>query len=292
MLPLHRPLRLATRASPLALWQARHTAALLRRAWPGLRIDVVRIRSSGDADQTTPLAAFGSVGVFAKEVREALRDGRADLAVHSLKDLPTQGETDLVLPACLRRHDPRDALVGCRWADLPQGARIATASPRRRAQLAAVRPDLRFCEIRGNVETRIRRIREGLADATLLAMAGLQRLGLARSVDADPLDPWAVCTPAPGQGVIGLECRANDTRTRRLAAALDHQPSRRAAGLERAILAGTGGGCAQALGAFAVPLEDGRWRLCLRSWVGAQPVALTCVGPWAGLAERGLAQLR
>jgi hydroxymethylbilane synthase len=251
-------LRIATRSSALALWQARHVLLRLRQAWPGLRCSILPITSSGDADRSTPLYRMGVVGVFCKEVHAALLDGEADLGVHSCKDLPTAPPEGIALAAVLERANPRDALIGAASiAVLPPGARVGSSSLRRRAQLAALRPDLRFEDLRGNLPTRLAAVREGRLEATLLAAAGLRRLGLHRGTYA--LDPWREMVPAPAQGAIAIDCLAGRAGLRRLLEALDHRPSRIAVAIERAVLAGLHGGCSLPLGCHAAP--DGLlWR--------------------------------
>ncbi|MBA3847976.1 MAG: hydroxymethylbilane synthase [Planctomycetes bacterium] len=287
------PLRLATRASPLALWQARHVATLLRRAHPGLAVTLVPVISTGDSDRSKPLYASDTVGVFVKEVQDALVDGRADAGVHSCKDLPTTHPEGLTLAAILKRADARDALIGGDLATLPVGALIGTSSLRRQHQLAALRPDLRFASIRGNVDTRLRKVAAGEYAATMLAMAGLTRLGLARVAGARPLDPWTQCTPAPAQGAVAVDCRTGDTRTRRLLAGIEHRATRRAIDAERTVLAGLAGGCSLPLGCYAVRLDDGRWRIRARLARGGGSITeVDASGAYAGLAELVLGRLR
>ena len=203
------PLRIATRKSQLALWQAEHVAELLRRAHPALNIELVPMSTKGDRIQDRSLAAIGGKGLFIKELEVAIEDLRADIAVHSMKDVPAEIPRGLMIAAVLPRVDPRDALLapGCaRIADLPQGARVGTSSLRRQAQLLAARPDLRIEALRGNVDTRLRRLEAGELDAIVLACAGLLRLGLESRISAK-LDP-SICLPAVSQGVIGIECRS------------------------------------------------------------------------------------
>ena len=284
-------LRLATRTSPLALAQARLTAALLRRRHPGLTVELVGTESAGDLDLRTPLYAQPEVGVFVKEVQALILAGRADAGVHSCKDLPTTLPEGLRLAAVLPRADPRDALIGAEAiADLPPGARLGTSSLRRQRQAAALRPDLRFINLRGNVPTRLRKLTDGEADATIMAMAGLRRSRL--RVRAAPLDPWTGFVPAPAQGAIALDCRSDDARTRRLLAGIDDAVSRRAIAAERRVLAGIGGGCALPLGCLAVRARDGRWRLRARLWTPTGFFDHDSTGPLAGLAEECLARWR
>jgi hydroxymethylbilane synthase len=286
-----REFRLATRASPLALWQARAVAALLRQHHPGLIVRLVTITTGGDLDRETPLHRSETVGVFVREVQAAVLAGRAEAAVHSAKDLPTSEPTGLVIAACLRRADPRDALVGAEsLAALPPGALVGTSSLRRQAQLAARRGDLRFASIRGNVETRLMKVEAGEFAATVMAMAGLARLGLLRRARAAPLDPWMECTPAPAQGAIAVECRADDRRAQRLLAALDHRETAIAIGVERAVLAGLAGGCSLPLGCLC-RRREGRWRLRVRLGTDDGLRELDLDGCAAGLAERALERL-
>ena len=240
-------LRAATRGSPLARWQADHVAGLLDAAHGGLDHEAVVVTTRGDRERDRPLSELGGKGVFVKEVQAALLDGRADLAVHSAKDLPSTTPDGLVIAAVPERADPRDGLVGGRLADLPPGARIATGSARRRAQLAAHRPDLTFVGLRGNMATRL----AAAADhgAVVVACAALHRLGRADEL-ADVLDP-SVVLPQAGQGTLAVECRADDDATREGLAAIDHEPSRRRLVAERAFLAELGGDCDVPAGAYA-----------------------------------------
>jgi hydroxymethylbilane synthase len=286
-------LRLATRASPLALWQARHAATLLRQTHPGLRVTLVPVTSHGDRDLTTPLHAMGGVGVFCKEVHALVLAGEADAGVHSCKDLPTTEPDGLVLAAILRRADPRDALVGATALDaLPMGAVIGTSSTRRRAQLSARRPDLSFIDLRGNVQTRLAKIARGDAVATCMAVAGLRRLGLSTPHARAILDPWRDCTPAPGQGAVAIDCRQNDHRTRWLIEAIAHRDTAIAIDLERRVLAGLAGGCSLPLGCLA-HRADGLWRMTARlGLTGGTLREVHLAGPAAGLPERMLDALR
>ena len=239
-------LRAATRASALARCQTGIVAGLLAEAG-GVATEPVAVSTTGDRRTDTPIHAMGGKGVFVKEVQAAVLDGRADIAVHSAKDLTSSTPEGLVLAAVPRRGDPRDALVGCRLADLPVGATVATGSVRRKAQLAHLRPDLNFAELRGNIATRL-----DLAtsfDAIVMASVALQRLGLEPDV-VDVLDP-EVFVPQVGQGAIAVECRATDRETLTLLSAIEHQPSRRAVDAERAFLAELGGDCNLPAGAHA-----------------------------------------
>jgi len=252
-------IRIGSRGSALALWQARHVGERLSALGHETSIQV--ITTTGDRVQDRRLEVVGGKGAFLKEIEEAMLAGEVDLAVHSLKDVPTALPAGLRLCAVLERADPRDALLsstGLALKRLPAGARVGTTSLRRRAQVAALRPDLVLQDLRGNVDTRIRRLREGVCEAIVLAMAGLERLGR-RSEAAEILEP-DVFVPAPGQGAIALECREGDGPVAAAVAPLDHPPSAGAVAAERALLAGLEGGCNVPLGAYAVG-EDGAWRL-------------------------------
>lgn len=247
---------LGTRGSALALWQARHVAALLRAAHPGIEIEELILHTEGDRRTEQALSLLGGKGVFVKEIEEALLEERIDLAVHSMKDMPTALPEGLGFAAVPRRHDARDALLTAEGGDLEslaQGALVATGSPRRRAQLLALRPDLRMIEIRGNVDTRVRKLKEGQCAAMVLALAGIERLGI--DVPRAPL-PLTVCVPAVGQGALALETRAGDARTRALVQVLDHPETAWAVAAERAFLAHLGGGCLAPAAAHAI-VQDG-----------------------------------
>lgn len=245
-------LRIATRASALALVQTRLAADAIRAAHPEVAVGLVEVTTRGDRDQATPLRAMGGEGVFVAAVRDAVRDGRADVAMHSLKDMPTAIVSGLVIGAMLERADPRDAFVGRggrRLRDLPAGARVGTGATRRAAILRAMRPDLQIAEIRGNVDTRLAKVERGEYDGAILAAAGLLRLG--RLGEATEIYEAQVFLPSPGQGVIALECRADDAAARALLAAIDHGPTRLAATAERAVLAALGAGCELGVAAYA-----------------------------------------
>jgi hydroxymethylbilane synthase len=254
-------LRLGTRGSDLALWQANHVKALLEAAWPGLEVEIVEIRTGGDRDRKSPLWQSKGIGFFTKEIEQALLDGEVDVAVHSLKDLPTVLAPGLALAAVPEREDTRDALIGRPGrveglADLEPGMRVGTSSPRRQGQLLASFPGLRVESIRGNVATRIAKTREeGGPDATLLAMAGLLRLGLAGEV-AEAI-PHETMLPAVGQGALGLEIRGDDEEARERLSAIEHGPTRTAVTAERAFLRRLEGGCTIPAGAFAHNGEGG-----------------------------------
>jgi hydroxymethylbilane synthase len=236
-----RPLKLGTRASPLAMAQAHEARDRLCAAHPGLEVELVPVTASGDKVLDRPLAEIGGKALWTKELDAWLLAGEIDFAVHSLKDVETIRPAEIAIAAILPREDVRDALVGAAsLTDLPPGARIGTSAPRRAAQALHLRPDCRVVGIRGNVQTRLAKLEAGEADATLLAMAGLNRLGMAGI--GTPLDPEA-WLPAPGQGAIAIEARASDAATRALLSAIDHLPSRDAVLAERALLAALGGNC-------------------------------------------------
>ncbi|HTH41792.1 MAG TPA: hydroxymethylbilane synthase [Terracidiphilus sp.] len=240
-------LRIGSRGSQLALWQANHIAALLRGE--GHIVEIEIIKTTGDRLQEVTFAQVGSKGMFTKEIEEALAEGRIDLAVHSLKDLPTELPEPFALAATPPRVDPRDAFVSVNYgslAALPQGAKVGTSSQRRRAQLKALRPDIEAVEFRGNVDTRLRKLAEGQVDAILLASAGLERLGKTDWL-RERLDPKNFC-PAAGQGSLAIETRKNDTATIDAVSFLDHEPTRFAVTAERAALAALGGGCQVPIG--------------------------------------------
>ena len=249
-------LRAATRASALALRQTQIVSELLAETC-GVTVEPVTVSTVGDRRSATPIQAMGGKGVFVKEVQAAVLDGRADIAVHSAKDLPSATPPGLVLAAVPRRGDARDALVGCTLTGLPIGATVATGSLRRRAQLAALRPDLAFAELRGNIATRLDRA--GGFDAIVMAYVALNRLGLEPG-EVDVLHP-DVCVPQVGQGAIAVECRRDDQQTWRVLSALEHRPSRRAVDAERAFLAELGGDCSLPAGAYATEAAGVRLKL-------------------------------
>ncbi len=266
------PLRIATRASRLALWQANHVASLLRHTAsgdtePGVAVDVVEVSTLGDRDRSEPLSQMGGMGVFTREVQSVVLDGRADIAVHSLKDLPTDAVDGLMLAGVPERAPRFDVLVlpaghsdsDASLDDLPQGARIGTGSLRRQSQLLHHRPDLVMAEIRGNVETRLRKLDDGEYDAIVLAQAGLQRLGLsdrARSVLKPPL-----MFPAVGQAALGIECRADDAGTIELLKQIAHAVTLAEVTAERACLAELRAGCHAPVGVLSEIGADGSLRL-------------------------------
>ncbi len=241
-------LRVATRGSALARWQAERVVERL-----GVPAELVIVSTTGDRDRTSALHAIGGTGVFVKEVQDAVTRGDADLAVHSAKDLPAETPDGLVLAAVPERADVRDAIVGTPLEDLPHAGTVATGSVRRRAQLAAVRPDLHFAELRGNVPTRVERA--GEFDAVVLAVAGLERLGLADRI-VERLDPSLVL-PMVGQGAIAVECRPDDDRTLGAVTAIDDATVHRAVDAERAFLRTLGGGCTMPCAAHGSIAPDG-----------------------------------
>jgi hydroxymethylbilane synthase len=260
-------LRIATRRSRLALWQAEHVAALLKAAHPGLEVELVPMVTEGDRILDRALAEVGGKGLFIKELEVAMFEGRADLAVHSMKDVPADLPEGMTLAIVLERADPHDAFVSNRYgsiADLPQGARVGTSSLRRQSQLRHARPDLRILQLRGNVETRLRKLDEGDYDAIILAAAGLKRLGLERRIAS--LVPTEASLPAVGQGIIGIECRAGDDATLARLAALEHRDSRLCLDAERAFAARLQGSCTSPVAGFA---ELSGPTLRLRGRVGA-----------------------
>jgi hydroxymethylbilane synthase len=237
-------LRIATRKSPLALWQAEHVAAALRHAHPGLVVEIRGMTTRGDKILDAPLAKVGGKGLFVKELEQGMLDGTADIAVHSMKDVPVDFPAGLHLPTILEREDPRDAFVSNRFdglADLPEGARVGTSSLRRQCQILGRRPDLRIEPLRGNVNTRLARLDAGDYEAIILAAAGLMRLGFAARIRR--LLETEESLPAIGQGAIGIECRAADARTNALIAPLHHADTAQRVTAERAMNHRLQGGC-------------------------------------------------
>jgi hydroxymethylbilane synthase len=275
-------LRLGTRASPLALWQANHVADRLR-PHAGRAVELVLIETTGDVVRDRALSQIGGDGLFTKEIQKALLAGAVDVAVHSLKDLPTLPVAGLTLAAVPQRGPVGDVLVSVRHAGfdaLPAGATVATSSLRRRAQALHRRPDLRLVNVRGNVQTRLRKLEEEGLDALLLAEAGLRRLGLDAHI-TEVLDrEWML--PAVGQGALGLECRTKDEATRALLAELDDPATHACVRAERALLRGLGGGCLVPLGALAeVEGETLRLRAAVLPADGTRRIAGAVSGPAA-----------
>lgn len=253
---------IATRQSPLALWQANFVKSLLEQQYPNATVSLLTLTTQGDKILDTPLAKIGGKGLFVKELEQALIDGRADIAVHSLKDVPMSLPAGLVLGAYLSRHSPTDAFVSNRYAhldDLPQGAVVGTSSLRRECQLRAYRPDLVVRSLRGNVGTRLAKLDAGDFDAIVLATSGLQRLGLDERI-CHELDP-KLCLPAVGQGVLAVECR--DDGMREALAFLNDENTAACACAERAMNHALQGGCQVPIAGFAT-LQDGRLNLCGR----------------------------
>jgi hydroxymethylbilane synthase len=247
-------LRIGSRGSQLALWQANHVSSLLRARGHEVAIEV--IKTTGDKITEVALAQVGTKGMFTKEIEEALAEGRVDLAVHSLKDLPTELASTFTLAAVMKRQDPRDVFLSMRYArfrELPQGARVGTSSLRRQAQIKSVRSDLNIFPLRGNVDTRLRKLESGEFDAIILAAAGLNRLG--RTEHVREVLPVEVMCPAVGQGALGIEARADDDATIEELAFLDDNAARRATAAERALLRTLGGGCQVPIGAYAEAVD-------------------------------------
>ncbi len=255
-------IRAATRGSPLARWQAEHVASLLRAADPAVEVELVIVDTQGDRRLDVPIYELGGKGVFAKEVQAAVLDGRADLAVHSAKDLPSVMVPGLCLAAVPERGDPRDALVGSTLAELPEGAEVATGSLRRRVELWRHRPDLRFVSLRGNMQTRLAKAPEH--DAIVVAATAFDRLGLAEHL-TERLDTDTVL-PQVGQAALAVECRDDDAELRGCLGAIEHDASRRCVDAERAFLAELGGDCSLPAGAFA---EVDGVELTLRAFLGS-----------------------
>jgi hydroxymethylbilane synthase len=290
--------RIGTRGSPLARWQAEWVADRLRALHPELHVTLVEIKTRGDRDRNTPLAELGGLGLFTKEIQRALLENTVDIAVHSLKDLPTQGPAELALGAVPPREGLADALVAPRFKTLealPVGATVGTGSLRRKAQLLFLRLGLNVVSVRGNVETRLSQAIDGRLDAVVLAEAGLRRLGLERHV-TERLEPPRFL-PAVGQGALGIECRADDDGIRVLLGALDDAATRRAILAERSALAELEGGCMIPLGAWGRDLEGARLALDVAVFDpdGRERVSVAIEGPSAdpeGLGRRAAEQLR
>ena len=282
-------LRIGTRRSALALWQTHHVRDLLQAHHPALSVEIVHFTTRGDRVLDRPLPEIGGKGLFTAELESALREGRIDLAVHSLKDLPTETPPAFTLGAFLARATPFDALIsrgGHTLDALPHGATVGTSSLRRRAQLLAHRPDLRLALLRGNVDTRLRKALDpaGPYDAVILAVAGLERLGHADAI-TETLAP-DVMMPAPAQGVVAVQCRANDAQTLRLLAALDDRPTRLTATAERAFLRRLDAGCRLPVSAYATLSGE---RLTLRGRVSSLDGAQTITVAGEAIADNGVA---
>ncbi|MBT3043048.1 MAG: hydroxymethylbilane synthase [Candidatus Thiodiazotropha sp. (ex Codakia orbicularis)] len=257
---------IATRKSPLAMWQAEHVAAELKRVHPDIRVELMGMTTQGDKILDTPLAKIGGKGLFIKELEQGLISGEADIAVHSMKDVPVELPSGLHLPVIMQREDPRDAFVSNRYQSidqLPQRACVGTSSLRRQCQLAEVRPDLVIKSLRGNVNTRLRKLDDGEYDAIILAAAGLKRLGFEDRITA--LIGPEQSLPAIGQGAVGIECRVDDPRVNDLITPLHHAETAYCVGAERAMNQRLNGGCQVPIAGYAM-LESGN--LWLRGLVG------------------------
>ena len=253
-------IRIGTRASQLALWQANWVKSELEKKYPGMEVTLTKIKTIGDKILDVPLAQVGGKGLFVKEIEEAMLRGEIDIAVHSMKDVPTEFPEGLGLHCITEREDPRDAVISCnvRFADLPQGARIGTSALRRQAQLLKVRPDLQMCIIRGNVETRIRKLTDDKLDAVILAAAGLKRLGFTEQV-SEYLNV-ELSIPAIGQGALGIECRLADPVITATIDFFNHADTSHAVRAERALLKRCEGGCQVPIAAHGT-VSDGQLRL-------------------------------
>ncbi|MDH3450895.1 MAG: hydroxymethylbilane synthase [Gammaproteobacteria bacterium] len=275
-------LRIATRKSPLALWQAEHVAALLRAAHPGLQIELLPLTTRGDVLLDSPLAAIGGKGLFIKELERAILADEADLAVHSMKDVPAALPDGLALAAVTRREDPHDALVSPRYASLaqlPEGARVGTCSLRRQAQLLAWRPDLCIVPLRGNVNTRLAKLDAGEYDAIVLAAAGLQRLGLDGRI-RERID-FGKCLPAIGQGIMGIECRSDAEHVHTLLRAVNHPETALCLAAERAFGARLEATCQVPLAGYAqlLPAQQIRLRTLVAATDGSRSLQDERSGP-------------
>jgi hydroxymethylbilane synthase len=279
-------INIGSRGSQLALWQAHWIQARLEQLGQQCRVEI--IRTTGDKITDVALSEVGTKGLFTKEIEESLLAGAIDIAVHSLKDMPTEIPAGLTLAAIPEREDPRDALIGRRLADLSSGARVGTGSLRRAAQLRALRPDLRIEDIRGNVDTRLRKLDEGRYDAIVLALAGLRRLGLESRI-AELFDPGVMC-PAVGQGALAVETRDDNGAAFQIAQRLEDFDARAAVTAERSVLASLGGGCQAPMGAHAT-VENRTIRLhaILVSPDGAQLIREATHGPVDNAAALGRA---
>ncbi|HEY8346037.1 MAG TPA: hydroxymethylbilane synthase [Symbiobacteriaceae bacterium] len=273
--------RVATRGSQLALTQTRWVVDRLREVCPDVAFDIVTFKTTGDKVLNVALSQIGGKGLFTKELEEALLDGRADIAVHSLKDMPTELPEGLKLGCVPQREDPRDVLItrdGRRLADLPPGARVGTSSLRRLAQFRAMRPDLEYVPIRGNVDTRLRKLDEGQVDALVMAAAGLQRMGLAHRI-TEYLDP-AICLPAPGQGALAIEIRAGDDAIGQMVARIHDEAAAVEVRAERALLAKLQGGCQVPVGVLAERRGDSlRLQGLIAAPDGSQVIRHAAEGP-------------
>ena len=265
-------LRLATRESQLALWQAHFVKNALEVAHPDLEVEILGMTTQGDRDKNSPLAKLGGKGVFVKELELALLENRADIAVHSMKDVPAVMPDGLDIVAICEREDPRDALVSNQYAgfdDLPVGAKVGSSSLRRRLQMLARRPELNYLDVRGNLDTRLRKLDDGEYDAIVLAVAGLKRLELAHRI-TQPMDP-SDSTPSAGQGAVGIEARIDDKRTLELLAAINHQDTFDCVTCERVISTELGASCELPVAAFAMLEAE---QISLQAYVGGAELSI------------------
>jgi len=291
---MKKTIRIATRESRLALWQAEHVAALLARAHPGLTVELTPMTTKGDQILDTTLAKIGGKGLFIKELETAMLEDRADIAVHSMKDVPADMPEGFEIVTVLEREDPRDALVSANYLaidQIPAGSIVGTSSLRRQAQLQHARPDLKVEPVRGNVETRLRKLDHGNFSAILLAAAGLKRLGLEHRIAA--FLPFEVSLPAVGQGAVGIETVAGNEEVAALLAPLEHAGTRSCVNAERAFAGGLGASCESPVAGFAVLEGD---ELFLRGLVatrdGASVLHGEIRGPIAAAADLGAALAR
>jgi hydroxymethylbilane synthase len=258
---LRKEIRIGTRGSALALWQAEWVKAELGTKYPGMAVSLTKIKTTGDKILDVPLAQVGGKGLFVKEIEEAMLENEIDIAVHSMKDVPTFFPDGLHLSCITRREDARDALLSrnhVKFKDLPKGANVGTSSLRRQAQLMHVRPDFKIQQLRGNVDTRLRKLKEGLFDAIILAAAGVKRLGLAENV-TEYIDE-DISLPAIGQGALGIECRVDDRELNDLIAFFNHQDTRICVTGERALLRRLEGGCQVPIACYG-RIKDGKLQL-------------------------------
>ncbi len=280
---------IGTRQSLLALWQSNHIASLLRKQYPDCQVTLKKIVTKGDRILDVPLAQIGGKGLFTKEIETELLDGTVDLAVHSLKDMPTVLPEGLCLTAITTRANVGDAFVSNQYAsfsELPQGAVLGTSSLRRKAQLLAVRPDLKIVDLRGNVDTRLRKLDEGQMDAIILAAAGLERLGHADRIRE--IIPTTVCLPAVGQGALAIECRSDNKEVRDMLAFLNNLPTKQATDAERAFLGLIEGGCQVPIGVHAeVENNNVKIEAVIASLDGSKVLRNNITGPAVNAADLG-----
>ena len=280
---------IGTRQSLLALWQSNHIASLLRKQYPDCQVNLKKIVTKGDRILDVPLAQIGGKGLFTKEIETELLDGTVDLAVHSLKDMPTVLPEGLCLTAITTRANVGDAFVSNKYASfskLPQGAVLGTSSLRRKAQLLAVRPDLKIVDLRGNVDTRLRKLDEGQMDAIILAAAGLERLGHADRIRE--IIPTTVCLPAVGQGALAIECHSDNKEVRDMLAFLNDLPTKQATDAERAFLGLIEGGCQVPIGVHAeVENDNVKIEAVIASLDGSKVLRNNITGPAVNAADLG-----